>query len=883
VTVNLVYAGSSDGYLRSYASSYSTALAGNNLSVYNTETTNLCGQFDGSYYVLETFESFTFTPAADEHVVAAHATLHIVSGHGTDVELRKYDWGSSLTDADWRTPSQLSALTSYGGIASLSATGKHALASDDLLVDVRAGGTVRAVGCTRKQRLGSYEYKIVTWYSADRSGTDSDPVLAYSTVPESTLHHVMGAQVQLSDGSWACLNTDGNPSPPTVTLVHVTAAGSASTVATVPTGTGSAQFGYPAGGQGYALAVDDQDNLYVVAKIGSAANTLLVRPYIYAAGSWTAGDVQSVVCPSAVEEINQVVATWHNIGTAGSLLVLAAHGFGDPGYGGVSRTDVAWLSLSCDYLLNGTGSLLRASGNAVSAKLTAADEATTTSVASGSLLDIAASSSTRGYVACSANSRGYFGSTGEGVSLSRYILGSGGTTLTAARSTGIDQITFDSAARVRVIAIDDTRLIAAYVDPNLGLVIEDVQNVGTSTTFSRLGYCEMDAESLTTLPAGASLSSESTWDAVYNSVENLIYVYYLDSGDNNRLMRTSINLSTHLPVGDETQISAAIGAGGSTNHAIRVERGAKAGESVLIAVANETGGGTLSTIYVVDGVNLPPTGPTLAVHDNFDASASTTFSWTFNDPTTGDTQSAYELQINTALGASAYDTGKVASAVSQATLPASTISNDADWQWRVKTWDSADAEGEWSDYGAFSTSSTGVLTITDPATDNPALEVDSYTVTWSVSGAVQDHYRVVVVDTVTSTTVNDTGSVAGSATSYEVTGMSTDVQYRVEVTATDSGVDTNTATRLLTPSYSDPGIPTIALTASDSGAYILVAVTNPTPSGQSPDALYNDILRRVSGSDDAYELVGTAPNNGTFADFTVASGTTYEYVARAQA
>jgi hypothetical protein len=176
-----------------------------------------------------------------------------------------------------------------------------------------------------------------------------------------------------------------------------------------------------------------------------------------------------------------------------------------------------------------------------------------------------------------------------------------------------------------------------------------------------------------------------------------------------------------------------------------------------------------------------------------------------------------------------------------------------------------------------------VLTITDPATDNPALEVDSYTVTWSVSGAVQDHYRVVVVDTVTSTTVNDTGSVAGSATSYEVTGMSTDVQYRVEVTATDSGVDTNTATRLLTPSYSDPGIPTIALTASDSGAYILVAVTNPTPSGQSPDALYNDILRRVSGSDDAYELVGTAPNNGTFADFTVASGTTYEYVARAQA
>jgi hypothetical protein len=469
------------------------------------------------------------------------------------------------------------------------------------------------------------------------------------------------------------------------------------------------------------------------------------------------------------------------------------------------------------------------------------------------------------------------------VSLSRYILGSGGTTLTAARTTGIDEITFDAAARVRVIAIDDTRLVAAYADPDVGLVVEDVQNIGSSTTFSRLGYAEMDTESLTTLPAGAVLTSEATWDVAYNDVENLIYVYYLDAGDSNRLMRTSIDLSTHLPVGDETEISATIGASGSTNHAIRVERGAKTGESVLIAVANETGGGTLSTVYVVDGVNLPPTGPTLDVHANFDATAETTFSWTFNDPTTGDTQSAYQLQVNTSLGASAYDTGKVASATANATLAASTITNDADWQWRVKTWDAADAEGEWSDFSTFSTSSTGVLTITDPETDNPALAVDHYAMSWAVSGATQDHYQVVVVNTVTSETVSDTGSVSGSDTSYTVTGMATDTQYRVEVTVSDTGVDTNTATRLLTPDYSNPPAPTIALTGSDAGAYILVSVTNPTPTGQNPDALYNDILRRESGSDDAYEVVGTAPNDGTFADYTAASGVTYEYIARAQA
>ena len=883
MSVNLVYASSNDGYLRSYDDHFADALDGNHLSYWTSETINYCGLFDGGgdYYALQAFEAFTFTPDADEQVVAAHLSLYITQGSGADVELRKYDWGSSLGDSDWRTDTQLSALTSYGGIDDLATSGRHALGSDDLLTDVRAGGTVRAVGCTRAERQAWYQYKIVGWYSADKSGTTYDPVLAYSGVPYNALHHVMGAAAQLSDGSWAVLNTDGAATP-AVTLVHVSAAGSPTTIATLSLGSGTAVFGYPAGGQGYALAADDEDNLYVVAKIGSAANTLLVQPYLYAAGSWSAGSVQSVTCPSAVEAINQVVAVWHDIGTAGSLLVLAAHGFGDPGHGGVDRTDVAWLSLSCDYLLNAGGSLLRASGDAVSAKLTASDEGITTSVASGSLLDIAASSSTRGYVACSANNRGYVGSSSEGVSVSRYILGSGGTTLSAARSTGIGEITFDSAARIRVIAIDDTRMLVAYADPGAGLVVEDLQNVGTSTTFSRLGYVEMDAESLTTLPDGATLAGAAIWDIVYNAIENKAYIYYLDDGDDNRLMRTSIDLSTHLAVGDETEIDASIAASG-TNPALRVERGTKSGESVLITVANIAAGGAHSVVYVVDGVNLAPTAPTLTSHANFDADVETTFAWTFNDPSSGDTQGAYQLQINTSLGVSAYDTTKTTSGTSQATLPASTISNDADWQWRVKCWDSADAEGEWSTYDTFSTSSTGTLTITDPAADNPALNVASYTVVWTVAGATQDHYRVVVVDTTDSSTVNDTGWVAGSATSYEVTAMATDVQYRVEVTAQDSGVDTNTDTVLITPDYSDPPAPTITVTGSDAGAYILVAVTNPAPSGDAPEALYNDILRRTSGASDDYELVGTAGANATFADYTAASGVTYEYVARAQA
>jgi hypothetical protein len=113
--------------------------------------------------------------------------------------------------------------------------------------------------------------------------------------------------------------------------------------------------------------------------------------------------------------------------------------------------------------------------------------------------------------------------------------------------------------------------------------------------------------------------------------------------------------------------------------------------------------------------------------------------------------------------------------------------------------------------------------------------------------------------------------------------MSSDVQYRIEVTARASGVATNTDTAYLTPDYSSPETPSISVTEYDDDAYVLISVVNPTPTGDRPEAAYNEILRRVSGSEGAYTVVGTAQTNGTLRDYTVASGVTYEFVARAQA
>jgi hypothetical protein len=96
--------------------------------------------------------------------------------------------------------------------------------------------------------------------------------------------------------------------------------------------------------------------------------------------------------------------------------------------------------------------------------------------------------------------------------------------------------------------------------------------------------------------------------------------------------------------------------------------------------------------------NSPPNAPALnspAAGFRFNPGASVQFTWTFSDPNPGDSQSAYQLQIGNSDFSTIYvDTGKVSSSSSSATvtLP-STVGL---YYWRVKTWDSSDAEGVWS-------------------------------------------------------------------------------------------------------------------------------------------------------------------------------------------
>jgi hypothetical protein len=79
----------------------------------------------------------------------------------------------------------------------------------------------------------------------------------------------------------------------------------------------------------------------------------------------------------------------------------------------------------------------------------------------------------------------------------------------------------------------------------------------------------------------------------------------------------------------------------------------------------------------------------------FNPSVSVTFSWTFSDPDSGDSQSAYQLQIGNSGFTTIYvDTGKVTSSAGAVTL--TVPSAPGVYYWRVMVWDSINVNGSWS-------------------------------------------------------------------------------------------------------------------------------------------------------------------------------------------
>lgn len=1114
MTTTIAFSDVADGGVFSHhASSYATCQAGAGLAATNT-TSITWGQgyntaaYPGEYSIDLAYLSFAYTPApATEKVVSAQIQVWNLFSYSTSVSRYltwvEYDWGATLTTADWRTPAQLSAalpqLASMGPNVEDAGSDWIVAGSDSLAARVTAASPLRVVGASDRARNGVVPTvdERADMVAADYAGTTFDPRLVFTTVPVSTTQGVLGAQVQLSDGSHAFLEYDAAGGAPVLKRHDNTSATTIGAIGVGPGSGGAIQFQSTwSGAQAFTLVADGSDNLYVIGKRVGTDGTVCVEPWVKGGGfTWSVGTKREAALAGYIEgHLNNFAGAWHNVGTSGTIMLLASH---SAGRAPQTSSDLVYALLNCEYLLTGTGALLRGSGGAqgvVAESVTS--PMVTTFNETGSMLDVCAAPGTtdRGYVLTPCG-HGLLGENWYNASW-RYKLNAGGTAVADADSavgTTFHYMTKDANAKVRVVGVDGTvyAVVTADADAGYGPTVEVLQNIGTSGTFTGIGYAELDG-TLASIPSAATLAVSQLWDIVYDSVGRKLWFYYFDAADSRKLLRTGFDMNTYLLDGVAVTVNATLGAVGSTNYAIRVHRGEIKGQKVLVAVSNKTSGGTHSTIYTVDTFNVAPTAPTLTSKANFDATAGATFAWTFNDPNVGDTQSAYQVQINTAAGVFEYDTGKIASATpalinvgaaatgnnaslnpalpaslaeghtmlmlasirnsgtgtvnttsgwyvlatsgnmtlfgkvagpsesvppvtfaggvanadtfaqiaafsnlplnvitqavqlngsaanvaypaltvsinnavlvlagwkqddstgwaavatyaeigeansttgddaSQAwdwkaqavaanitassftvsgggsaisrgmslalgpyghtptasshTIPASTLTNAGSWQWRVRTWDAAGLVSPWSSFSTFSTAAGGNVTITDPAADNPAgVITDDYDVFWSVAGTTQAAYRVKLVRTADSATISDTGFVVSTDTHFVVSGMLTGVEYRVEVTARNAGlVESGTGTRLITPDYGTPDAPVVSTSDFPDVGYILVMVDNPTPTGDRPNVVVNQILRRVAGSTDDYVAIGLAGPDGTYRDYAAASGVTYEYVARGQ-
>lgn len=290
--------------------------------------------------------------------------------------------------------------------------------------------------------------------------------------------------------------------------------------------------------------------------------------------------------------------------------------------------------------------------------------------------------------------------------------------------------------------------------------------------------------------------------------------------------------------------------------------------------------------FTVYYTNPAPTAPTGLTRASYEATVAADFTWTFNDAYAGDSQTAYQLLIYDVSDSSLdYDSGKITSAVSLLTLPANTLVNGKQYQWKVLTYDEEDQASPYSSLATFYTSAKPTAAITTPATDGATVATASLALGWSYTdpeSEAQGYYQAILKDSLGGT-LEDSTKTAGAGTSHTFSyALENRASYSVDLILWDAkGIASTTVTRTFICTYTPPATPTIAATTDNTRGSITLTITNPAPTGGQPALSYNEVWRKKS-TETTYIRIATAiVSGGTFTDYTPASGVTYNYKVRA--
>lgn len=837
------------------------------------------GLTSAQFACCEYFASFPYgTIASTQKVVSAVLDIRFGDISGTvkrDVEYREGNWGVSIdVPGDFRPGESLGDYTLLATVKNLSNAFNSFVAytaGGNALIEriVEGSSPLPVMATTNRQRVGNVppSDERIGVFMSNYSVDAYKPSLRIQTITESNLMRVGGASAQLSDGTNVYVEYDGG----SLTLKY-SIGDTDGDISSLDTGDGIHEFDVEVNAwQMVTLAVDENDNIYVVGKSGANPNHIVVQAFEKSVGySWIKKNARALAMPAygGAENndvpINNLTVTWHKTSNRGHLMVLGSHRSGTG-----SRGAVFWATVSCNNVHAGVTPYVADSGTdpAFLGLETPKRNAVVMPNDTGNMLDVWGDGLT-GFAICLDSNMGHIGETFQAeVAYGRYTLNTLGKLSSSQAFDGFIEttMTLEPESKAKIVPIDGSRVAFCWAGR---ILVYDYAG-------SRLGG--MSYRDFFNFDPAKTCATEY----VYDPATRKIWFYYVDPALNARqVRRNGFGVDSFAySVRELETVVGLVGPSGSTCLALRAPRG-RVNERTARIEAAVRSGSTHSVELVNDSLNVAPSQPELLPRETFNAGGPATFEWTFSDPNTADAQTAFQLTIiDQSTSNIVHDTGKTSSSLPQYVLPPSTIDNTASYWWTVRVWDLADAASPYANYGSFNTISTAVTTITVPSQDNPADATTSrYTIQWSTQGLTQASYRITVVNLDNpGEFVLDTAWVVGTETSFELVGLQNGVTYQVTVTVRDSvNNEAQPGVRLITPQYTEPVTPIVTLSAED--GYVLVSVENPEPENGEPEPVANDIYRAPTGTAD-FIRIATIPNNGEHRDYSVRSGRTYTYYA----